>query len=121
MRQFRTVCAILALSVMNTACTPWPIEGTGGFAERHSSSSPVPSQELIDLADRLNYAIERGARTSYAAQTAEAELQLTRAQRTWDAGFVADYARNYQLLDVLIKDVEAHISVSPKGLRKRVS
>lgn len=116
MRKINRYIAIFVCS-LNAACTPWPIEGTGGFAERHSSISP----ELSNLADRLNYAIERGARTYYAAQTAEAELQLTRAQRTWDAGFVEDYSKNYQLLEVLVRDVEAHTGISAKVSRKRIS
>ncbi len=116
MKRFSTCIAIFLCS-FNAACTPWPIEGTGGFAERHSSVSP----ELSNLADRLNYAIRRGARTSYAAQTAEAELQLIRAQRTWDAGFIEDYSKNYQLLEVLVRDVEAHTGVLAKVPGKRVS
>jgi hypothetical protein len=104
-----------------TSCTPWPQEGGGGFAERHPiASSATASSELTSLADRLQFAIERGARQSYAAQTAEAELQLVRAQRTWDAGFVEDYIKDYQVLVVLVQDVEAHISGSNRSSRKRV-
>ena len=120
MKQFIAITAVLAFGLLNAGCTPWPIEGTGGFAERHSSTSPLPSPELTNLSDRLNSAIKRGARTSYAAQTAEAELQLTRAQRTWDAGFIEDYIKDYQLLDVLVQDIESHIGASNKASRKRV-
>ncbi len=121
---------IVVLSSTLIACTPWPEEGRGGFAERRpiSSSSSTnlspasfspASSELSNLADRLQSAIERGARNSYAAQTAEAELQLTRAQRTWDAGFVEDYIKDYQVLVVLVQDVEAHVSGSNRQSRKR--
>ncbi len=115
-RKLITPIIFSALCTMNAACTPWPIEGTGGFAERRSSVSP----ELSDLANRLKYAIEQGARTSYAAQTAEAELQLTRAQRTWDAGFIEDYTKNYQILEVLVRDIESH-GTSTQGPRKRIN
>jgi hypothetical protein len=106
------ICAGLSATA---SCTPWPDEGGGGFAERRPSQSP----ELLGLAHRLQNSIERGARHSYAAQTAEAELQLTRAQRTWSAGFVEDYIKDYQVLDVLVQDVEAHIGVSSRYQKKR--
>ncbi len=93
------------------ACTPWPNEGGGGISERRAVESP----ELSALADRLQNAIELGAHTSYAAQTAEAQMQLTRVRRLWEAGFIADYTIEYQKLDVLVQDIEAHITS-----RKRV-
>jgi outer membrane murein-binding lipoprotein Lpp len=121
MRSKLSIFLLFAALSCAAGCTPWPQEGGGGFAERHPiASSATASSELRSLADRLQSAIERGARQSYAAQTAEAELQLVRAQRTWDAGFVEDYIKDYQVLVVLVQDVEAHISGSNRSSRKRV-
>ena len=86
-------------------CTPWPDEGTGGIAERR----PSDNDELESLELRLQDAIARGSRHSYAAQTAEAELQLIRTRRTWSAGFSEDYVRNYETLNVLVTDIERHV------------
>ncbi len=108
--------AIGVLLLTVSACTPWPDEGSGGIAERR----PVESSELSALADRLQATIERGSRNSYAAQTAEAELQLVRARRTWAAGFVEDYTTDYQVLEVLIRDIEAHVGASSTRRRKRI-
>ncbi|MBY0610789.1 MAG: hypothetical protein K2P80_01265 [Beijerinckiaceae bacterium] len=90
-------------------CTPWPDEGTGGIAERR----PAENDELQRLERRLEDAIARGSRHSYAAQTAEAELQLIRTRRTWSAGFAEDYVTNYEVLDVLVRDIEAHVRRLP--------
>ena len=90
-------------------CTPWPDAGTGGIAERR----PSENDELLLLERRLADAIARGSRHAYAAQTAEAELQLIRTRRTWSAGFAEDYVTNYEVLDVLVRDIEAHVRRLP--------
>lgn len=98
--------AALAVSCLaSAACTPWPDEGTGGLAERRAPENP----EIARLEARLQDAIARGARHAYAAQTAEAELQLVRVRRTWSAGFAEDFLTDYELLDVLVADIEAHL------------
>lgn len=90
-------------------CTPWPDEGTGGIAERREPDNV----EIARLEARLQDAIARGARHSYAAQTAEAELQLIRVRRTWTAGFNEDYITNFEVLDTLVTDIEAHVRRLP--------
>jgi len=101
---------MLALGCLSAAaCTPWPDEGTGGLAERRAPDNP----DIARLESRLEDAIARGARHAYAAQTAEAELQLVRVRRTWSAGFAEDYLTNYELLDVLVTDIEAHLRRTP--------
>ena len=97
------------LALLAAGCTPWPDEGTGGIAER----KPTENVEIARLELRLQDAIARGARHSYAAQTAEAELQLIRVRRTWSAGFSEDYITNYELLDVLVTDIEGHLRYVP--------
>ena len=95
--------------LLAAGCTPWPDEGTGGIAERR----PTENVEITRLEMRLEDAIARGARNSYAAQTAEAELQLIRVRRTWTAGFTEDYITNYEVLQALVTDIEAHVRRLP--------
>ena len=93
-----------------SGCTSWPEEGGGGIAERR----PAENVELTALEIRLQDAIARGSRHAYAAQTAEAELQLIRTRRTWTAGFTDDYLTNFATLDVLVRDIEAHVRHRPQ-------
>ena len=103
------VFALAMMAMIGSGCTPWPDEGTGGIAERR----PTENDELASLEIRLDDVIARGSRHAYAAQTAEAELQLIRTRRTWSAGFVEDYVRNYEVLNVLVTDIERHVRSLP--------
>lgn len=108
-KRLALIVALLSTAATLGGCTPWPDEGTGGIAERR----PSENEELLRLERRLQDAIARGSRHSYAAQTAEAELQLIRTRRTWSAGFAEDYVTNYEVLDVLVRDIEAHVRALP--------
>lgn len=112
---FVTPFVILLVTGMIGGCTPWPDEGGGGIAERR----PSDNSELAELELRLQDVIARGSRQHYAAQTAEAEIQLVRTRRTYSAGFAADYAANYQLLSLQVRDIEAHIPHSSGQRRKK--
>jgi hypothetical protein len=82
---------------------PWPLEGTGGFAEY----LPIPDRQLQDLSDRLDSARERGA-TRYAASAyAEAELLLTRSRRELAAGLTADANADIARLEDKVDAIDA--------------
>ena len=107
------LCLVSLLLLGAAGCTAWPDEGTGGIAER----KPTDNVEIARLESRLQDAIARGARNAYAAQTAEAELQLIRVRRTWTAGFQEDYITNFEVLEVLVTDIEAHVRRLPPRLQ----
>ena len=95
-------------------CTAWPDEGTGGLAERRPSADPV----LAEMEARLDGVIARGARSKAAALTDEAEVQLIRARRSFEAGFVVDSARDAARLDRLLAAIESRVGAGSVLSRK---
>ncbi len=82
---------------------PWPVEGTGGFAEY----LPITDKQLQDLADRMAALRQRGAEKYAAGAFAEASLLLTRCRRELAAGIVSDANTDIAQLERDIDAMEA--------------
>ncbi|OYU47116.1 MAG: hypothetical protein CFE31_18345 [Rhizobiales bacterium PAR1] len=68
------------------ACTAWPEDGRGGFAERRAIEEP----RLKALAQRFETQRTRGAETYAAGLTHEVGTWFVRAQRNHAAGIYDD-------------------------------
>jgi exo-beta-1,3-glucanase (GH17 family) len=104
MQKFAVIAlACLGLSGCVFSEGPWPIEGTGGFAEY----LPITDKQLQALADRLDALRRRGAEKYAAGAFAEAWLLLTRCRRELAAGIVSDANTDIVQLERDIEAIEA--------------
>ena len=101
----RRVLLFLPLLAALTACTSWPQEGRGGFAERRAIADPA----LQSLAFRFETQRRRGADRFAAGLVDEAITAFVRAQRNEMAGIHDDFAVDLAHLQSLLDRIERHI------------
>lgn len=96
---------LLALAGALSACTTWPEDGKGGFAERRAVEDPV----LQALVDRFENQRQRGAERFAAGLADEAKTAFVRAQRNHSAGILDDFTVDLAHLQMLLDRIEPHI------------
>jgi hypothetical protein len=101
----KRLALLLALTGALPACTIWPEEGRGGFAERRMIADPV----LQALVDRFEHQRQRGAERFAAGLADEAKTAFVRAQRNHSAGILDDFALDLAHLQRLLDRIELHI------------
>ena len=88
------------------ACTSWPEEGRGGWAERRLITDP----RLDALAARFHHQRARGADRFAAGTSDEAKTLFVRAQRNHAAGFCDDLTVDLAALHSLLDTIERQIA-----------
>jgi hypothetical protein len=97
---------LLALIALLPACTTWPEDGRGGFAERR----PVADPALQALVERFENQRHRGAERFAAGLADEAKTLLVRAQRNHHAAIFDDFAVDLAHLQMLLDRIERQIA-----------
>ena len=96
---------LIAFMLGLSACTSWPDDGTGGFAERRAIADPA----LEQLAHRFARQRSNGADQFAAGATDEAKTLFVRAQRHHAAGLYDDACLDLNRLSSLLDSIDHQI------------
>jgi hypothetical protein len=92
----------IATLVGLAGCTPWPIEASGGLAERHPSHWGA----VLQMDDRYQRLFHVGAVSWAPARMMEARILLARARREHTAELTADADATLRLADSVLVTLE---------------
>jgi hypothetical protein len=84
-------------------CTPWPMEASGGLAERH----PTHWGAVLQMDDRYQRLFENGAVSWAPARMMEARILLARARREHIGELQADAEATLRLVDGVLVTLES--------------
>lgn len=107
MRFTRTLPPLAIVALIATGCggTPWPPEGTGGWAE-HPRLAPLPVDDPVSVAkQRLEQIAWNGGATLFPGRIADVRVLLTRAEREQVGGFKRDVALTLINADAALDDL----------------
>jgi hypothetical protein len=93
--------AFAALSAL-TGCTPWPMEATGGLAERH----PLHWGAALQMDDRYQRLFHGGAVSWAPSRMMDARLLLARARREHTGDLIEDAEATLRLADGVLTTLE---------------
>jgi hypothetical protein len=85
-----------------TGCTPWPMEASGGLAERH----PTHWGAVLQMDDRYQQLFHHGAVSWAPARMMEARTLLARARREHTAELIEDAEATLRLADGVLVSLE---------------
>ena len=91
-----------------SGCTQWPVEGSGGFAER----SPTQNPRVQQLGTRYVNSVASGARSYAASDVAEAELLLTRISREYASDLTEDADHDAETLGQILDRIETRVRIA---------
>jgi hypothetical protein len=92
----------IATLVGLSGCTPWPMEASGGLAERH----PAHWGPVLQLDDRYQRLFDDGAVSWAPARMMEARILLARARREHTGDLVDDAQATLRLADGVLVTLE---------------
>jgi hypothetical protein len=92
----------IATLVGVSGCTPWPMEASGGLAERH----PTHWGAVLQLDDRYQRLFNSGAVSWAPARMMEARILLARARREHTAELTDDADATLRLADGVLVTLE---------------
>lgn len=95
---------LVAISVAAglTACTPWPMEATGGLAERH----PAHWGAALQMDDRYQRLFEDGVVGWAPSRMMDARILLARARREHTGELFEDAQASLRLADGILTTLE---------------
>ena len=89
-------------AVLLSGCTPWPMEATGGLAERH----PLHWGPALQLDDRYQYLFQLGAVSWAPSRMMDARILLARARREHTGDLYEDAEASLRLADGVLTTLE---------------
>jgi hypothetical protein len=104
----------LAAPLGLAACTPWPMEASGGLAERH----PTHWGAVLQMDDRYQRLFHRGAVSWAPARMMEARILLARARREHVGELTEDAEATLRLVDGVLVTLE-HDLAKQSGAQPR--
>ena len=93
---------VIATFVVLSGCTPWPMEASGGLAERH----PTHWGAVLQLDDRYQRLFHNGAVSWAPARMMEARILLARARREHTGELNEDAEATLRLADGILVTLE---------------
>lgn len=102
-RPFMAAFAVSAAMMLTLpGCTPWPVSGSGGLAERH----PVMWPDALVVQDRCLEVLRRGGREIAAGRMDEIRILLVRAVREYEGGLEVEAQLTLARADLILSGVE---------------
>jgi hypothetical protein len=92
----------IAASLCTSGCTPWPMEASGGLAERH----PTHWGAALQMDDRYQRLFENGAVGWAPARMMEARILIARARREHIGELHEDAEATLRLADGILVTLE---------------
>jgi hypothetical protein len=89
-----------------TGCTPWPMEASGGLAERH----PTHWGAVLQLDDRYQQLFNKGVVSWAPARMMEARTLLARARREHTGELFEDAEATLRLADGVLTTLEHDVA-----------
>jgi hypothetical protein len=85
-----------------SGCTPWPMEASGGLAERH----PTHWGAALQMDDRYQHLFNNGAVSWAPARMMDARILLGRARREHTGELIDDARATLMLVDGILVSLE---------------
>jgi hypothetical protein len=98
----RLIVVALAAVTMLTACTPWPMQATGGLAERHA----LEWGAALQMDDRYQRLFHGGAVSWAPSRMMDARILLARARREHTGDLIDDAEASLRLADGILTTLE---------------
>jgi hypothetical protein len=107
----------LATLVGLTGCTPWPMEASGGLAERH----PTHWGAALQMDDRYQRLFNEGAVGWAPARMMDARILLARARREHTGDLTDDAEATLRLADGVLVTLEHDLAKRSRPLPRQRS
>lgn len=101
---------VLSGSAGLIGCTPWPMEATGGLAERH----PAHWGSALQMDDRYQRLFDDGVVSWAPSRMMDARIMLARARREYTGDLFEDAQASLRLADGILTTLEHDQAKRPR-------